>query len=118
MAEKIIRGSDNVFADLGFPDAASHKLKAELVTQIRALVSERKLNQTDAGVIIGVSQPEVSRMFKGHFHEVSVERLMGMLQRLDCEVDIVVHPKSSNLELGKIHLPASSGAHPAQLGLL
>ena len=118
MAEAIIRGTDNVFADLGFPDAGAHKLKAELVTQIRALVGERKLNQTDAGAIIGMSQPEVSRMFKGHFHEVSVERLMGMLQRLDCEVDIVVHPKSSQLNLGTIHLPASAEASPAQPGLL
>jgi predicted XRE-type DNA-binding protein len=113
MGETITRGTDNVFADLGFPDAASHKLKAELVTQIRALVGERKLSQTEAGAIIGISQPEVSRMFKGHFREVSVERLMGMLQRLDCDVDIVVHPISSRLQLGTIHLPASSTARPA-----
>jgi predicted XRE-type DNA-binding protein len=108
MDETITRGTDNVFADLGFPDAASHKLKAELVTQIRALVGERQLNQAEAGSIMGISQPEVSRLFKGRFREVSVERLMGMLQRLDCDVDIVVNPMSSRLKFGAIHLPARS----------
>ena len=31
---KIERGSGNVFADLGCPDAETHLLKAELVTRI------------------------------------------------------------------------------------
>jgi predicted XRE-type DNA-binding protein len=35
-----------------------------------------------AAKVMGVSQPDVSRMLKGHFRDVSVERIMRMLTRL------------------------------------
>ncbi len=45
---KIERGSGNIFADLGLPDADAHLLKAELVTQIDKIIRERRLKQVDA----------------------------------------------------------------------
>ena len=35
MRVRITRGTKNVFADLGFPDAETHRLKAELVTRLQ-----------------------------------------------------------------------------------
>ena len=35
-----------------------------------------------------MSQPDVSRLLNGHFRDVSVERLMRLLTRLGCDVDI------------------------------
>ena len=86
----IKRGSQNLFADLGYADAETHLLKAGLVDRIREIVSATKLTQTDAAKLIGVSQPDVSRLLRGQFRDVSVERLMRMLTRLGCDVDIVV----------------------------
>jgi len=86
----IRRGSGNVFADLGFPDADSHLVKAQLVTRIGEAMSDRKLTQTAASEIIGMSQPDLSRLLKGQFRDVSIERLMRVLTRLGCEVDILV----------------------------
>ena len=43
--EKIERGSGNVFADLGRPDAEAHLLKAELVTRIDRIIRQRRLKQ-------------------------------------------------------------------------
>ena len=40
---KIERGSGNVFADLGRPDAEAHLLKAELVTRIDKIIRQRRL---------------------------------------------------------------------------
>jgi predicted XRE-type DNA-binding protein len=91
----MVVGSDNIFADLGFPDAETHLLKAQIVSEIYRLVTERKLTQVTAGRKIGISQPEVSRLFKGHFREYSVERLMDFLLRLGREVEIVVRPRKS-----------------------
>jgi predicted XRE-type DNA-binding protein len=107
MREPITRGTDNIFADLGFADAKTHKLKAELVLQLRTTVAERGLTQAQAGALIGISQPEVSRIFRGHFGEVSVERLMGMLTRLGCEIDIVVTPAGRHASFPLIHLDAA-----------
>src|SRR5438876_9032891 len=86
----IRRGSKNVFADLGYADADTHLLKAQLMSRVQDTLKDRKLNQTEAAQIMGVSQPDVSRMLKGQFRDVSVERIMRMLAKLGCEVDIVV----------------------------
>ncbi|MDQ3561009.1 MAG: helix-turn-helix domain-containing protein [Pseudomonadota bacterium] len=100
----IRRGSGNVFADLGFPDAASHLLKASLVVRIQDAIDQRGYSQAEAGRIIGISQPDISRMLSGHFRDVSVERLMRFLQALGYEIDIVLR-EAGNPENGQtIHL--------------
>ena len=85
---KIDGGSGNIFADLGLPDADTHFLKAQIVSEIHRLAKERKLTQVQVGRRIGISQPEVSRMFKGHFREYSIERLMEFLTGFDRDVEI------------------------------
>ena len=100
---KVERSSGNVFADLGYADSAGHYAKAELVRKIGAVMAERRLSQSAAARLVGVSQPDISRLFGGRFRDVSVERLPRMLQRLDCEVDIVV--QHAGHEVGEaIHL--------------
>jgi predicted XRE-type DNA-binding protein len=96
-------GSGNIFADLGLPDADTHFLKAQIVSEIYRLTNERNLTQADAGKLMGITQPEVSRMFKGRFREYSVERLMGFLTRFDRDVEIVAKPhRGKNGEGGRI----------------
>ena len=87
---RITRGTNNVFADLGFPDAETHLLKAELVTRIQRVITAQELTQIAAAKRMGLSQPDVSRLLNGHFRDVSVERLMRLLTRLGCDVDITV----------------------------
>jgi predicted XRE-type DNA-binding protein len=100
---KIERGSGNVFADLGFADPLSHRAKAELVRKLAAVMSERRLSQSAAAKLVGVSQPDISRLLRGHLRDFSVERLLRMLQLLDCEVDIIV--QHAGHEVGEaIHL--------------
>jgi predicted XRE-type DNA-binding protein len=103
----IRRGTANVFADLGFPDADTHFLKAQLMSRVQDTLEGRKLNQTEAAQVMGVSQPDVSRMLKGQFRDVSVERLMRMLARLGCEVDIVIKPQGRKKAYATIHLDAA-----------
>lgn len=87
-------GSENVFADLGFPDADAHFLKAQIVAELYQLSTALKLTQSKAGELMGISQPEVSRLFKGHFREYSVERLMGFLTAFDRDVEIISRPRT------------------------
>lgn len=86
--------SGNIFADLGLPDADSHFLKAQIVAELYRLTNERKLTQAKAGLLMGVSQPEVSRLFKGNFREYSIERLMTFLTAFDRDVEIVSRPRT------------------------
>jgi predicted XRE-type DNA-binding protein len=86
----IEQGSGNVFADLGLADATGHRAKAELVRKLAAVMKEAGLNQSATARLVGVSQPDISRLLSGRFRDVSIERLLTMLQRLDCDVAISV----------------------------
>ncbi len=89
----VTKGSDNIFADIDVADAKSHKLKAELVQKLRLAIRERKLTQGRAAQTLGISQPDVSKLLRGSFREVSLERLMRHLTRLEMDVDITVRRK-------------------------
>jgi predicted XRE-type DNA-binding protein len=101
-ALKVQASSGNIFADLGLPDAGPHLLKAQIVAEIYRLASAKKLNQAQVGKRLGISQPEVSRMFKGHFREYSIERLMAFLTSFDRDVEIVVRPHKKSGKTGRI----------------
>ena len=86
----VLRGTANVFADLGFADAETHLLKAQLVTRIQRAINAQELTQVAAAKVMGLSQPDVSRLLNGQFRDMSVERLMRLLIRLGCDVDITI----------------------------
>ena len=87
---KIERGSGNVFADLGLPDAETQLLKAELVTRIDRIIRQRRLKQVEAAKLLGLSQPDVSRLMRVDFREYSMERLLRLLTALGRDVDIII----------------------------
>ncbi len=79
---KIRRGTNNVFADLGFSDPDTHLLKAQLVSRIDEIMLDKKLTQAQAALAMGISEPDVSRLLKGQFRDDSVERIMRMLTHI------------------------------------
>ena len=98
---KIEESSGNIFSDLGFCDeeAKEELLKAQLGAEIFRILSDRQLTQTEAAKILGVKQPEISRLKGGKFSYYSVERLMRFLDRLNCEVSIhIIRPESEGAE--------------------
>ena len=99
-------GSGNVFADLGLADADAHIVKAELVTRIDAIVRQRGITQAEAARLLGLSQPDVSRLLRGDFREYSLERLLRLLTALGRDIDIVIRqPRSAGA--GKLRVAAT-----------
>ncbi len=98
---KIEQGSGNVFEDLGCPDADAHLLKAELVTRIDEIIRQRGLKQVEAAKLLGLSQPDVSRLLRGSFREYSMERLLRFLTVLGRDVEIVIR-RSRSQRVGRI----------------
>lgn len=86
------KSKGNVFADLGVPDAGEHHVKSGIVAEIYKIVKSRRLTQVQAAEVMGITQPQVSRMFRGHFREYSVLRLINFLTVFDRDVDIVIRP--------------------------
>ena len=102
---KIERGSANVFADLGLPDPDTHLLKAELVTRIDKIIRQRGLKQVEAAKLLGLSQPDVSRLLRGNFREYSMERLLRLLTALGRDVDIIIRESHSEHQ-GRLRVEA------------
>lgn len=92
---KIKRSSGNVFADLNLPEADVQLLKADLVTRIDAIIRQRRLTQLEAAKVLGLSQPDVSRLLRGNFREYSVDRLLRLLTALGRDVEIVIRKPRS-----------------------
>jgi predicted XRE-type DNA-binding protein len=84
----------NVYADLGFADAAEMLAKARIVAQIGRIIQARKLTQVQAAELLGIDQPKVSALLRGHFKGYSQERLIGFLTKLGMDVEIVVRPRA------------------------
>jgi predicted XRE-type DNA-binding protein len=96
------RGTGNIFADLSLPNAEEHQLKAALVVQLKRLMAEREITQTEAAKLIEMKQPDLSKLLRGHFKLVSVEKLMRMLTAFDQDVEITVKPHRKRGEAGRI----------------
>jgi predicted XRE-type DNA-binding protein len=101
-------GSGSIFADLGLPKAEEHQLKAALVVQLKKLIAEREITQTDAAKLVEMKQPDLSKLLRGQFKLVSVEKLMRMLTAFDQDVEITVKPHRKRGESGRItFIPAA-----------
>lgn len=97
-------GSRNVFKDLGLPNADEHLVKAQLVYKIDAILKERKLKQVEAGKLLGIPQPDVSKMLRGEFRQFSVERLLRFIVALNHDVEIVVRPHRGHGDAAALHV--------------
>ena len=89
------KSSGNVFKDLGLLDAEELFLKAKLGFEVFQIIEKRKLTQTAAAKILGVKQPEISRLKQGKFNHYSVERLMTFLNRLNHDIEICIIPSEN-----------------------
>jgi predicted XRE-type DNA-binding protein len=105
--ERITRGTGNVFADLGFPDAAERQAKLRLAYALNQLLDGRKLSQAEAAGILGVSQPKVSALRNYKLAGFSVERLMNLLTALGQDVEIVIRQKPRSRKAARISVVAA-----------
>ena len=97
-------GSGNVFQDIGVPNPEEHLVKAQLVFRIDGILKERHLKQVEAADLLGIRQPDVSKMLRGEFRQFSVERLMRFLVALNQDVEIVVKPHRGRSDAPALHV--------------
>ena len=105
--ERVIRGTGNVFADLGFSDAAERQAKLRLAYALNQVLEARKLSQADAAKVLRVTQPKVSALRHYKLAGFSVERLMNLLTALDQDVEIVIRRKPRSRRAARISVVAA-----------
>jgi|SRR3954469_11957326 len=105
-SRKVTRGSTNVFADLGYPDAEERQTKLRLAHAINTTIGEKGLAQSPAARL-GVSQPKISALANYQLDGFSLERLMTFLTALDQDVEIVIRRKPRSRNTGRISVIAA-----------
>ena len=91
--DSITRGTGNVFADLGLPDAVDRQTKTRLALAINRIIKVQRLKQVDAARLLGVPQPKVSALVNYRLDGFSAEKLMAFIVALGRDVDIIVRPR-------------------------
>lgn len=94
---ELIRGSGNVFRDLGHPNAEAEHLRAVLAAEIIKTLDARSLTVRAAAALTGIAAADFSRLRRARLDRFTIDRLMAILARLDCRVEILVnlHPEAA-----------------------
>ncbi len=117
--DTITRGTGNVFADLGYPDANERQTKLRLAHMLNSVIARHRLTQAAAAGKLGINQPKISALAHYRLGGFSVERLMSFLTSLDQDVDIVIRGKPRSRSAGRISVtavPERTPAHPRPAG--
>lgn len=102
---EIIRGSGNVFRDLGHPDADREQLRALLASRIIGVLDDRKLTVRAAHGVTGAAAADFSRIRKANLSRFTIDRLMTILANLGQEVEVTVnvHPRRAHAGTMELH---------------
>jgi predicted XRE-type DNA-binding protein len=110
----IVEGCGNVFEDLGLPDADILQVKATMAIYIWKIISERRLTQKQAAVLLGIDQPGVSDIMRGHLRGYSTDRLIRFLTTLGHDVEVVVTERAPSARRpGKLRVRNAVAPAPA-----
>lgn len=85
---KYEHSSGNIFKDLGLPNPELEDIKVQLAVRVFRIIKQKKLTQHQVAKLLGVDQPEISKLKNGHYFRFSLERLFYFLNRLHYNVDI------------------------------
>ena len=94
---ELVRGSGNVFADFGVPDADLRQFRASLAAEIIKTLDAQALSVREAEKRTGFSAADFSRIRQVKLERFTVDRLMRILDRLNCDVHVSlsVAPRAS-----------------------
>lgn len=95
MREKLalVKGSGNVFRDFNHPNADVEQLKSILAAKIIGILNDQELSVRKAEGSTGVKASEFSRIRNAHLERFTIDRLMTIINRLNCRVDVKVSVK-------------------------
>ena len=101
----MVRGSGNVFQDVGFPEAEARNLvlRSELMIRIEEFVKRSDLTQARAAARLGLTQPRLNALLRGKIDQFSLDALVNAAKE-----NITGDPRKHMLTCG----PAA----PAQAG--
>lgn len=86
----VVRGSGNVFLDLGFENPDGEQLKAILVAEIIRKLDAESLSVRKAQALTGVAAADFSRIRTADLGRFTIDRLMMIVNRLGSRIEVAV----------------------------
>jgi predicted XRE-type DNA-binding protein len=86
----VVRGSGNVFRDLGQRNADAEQFKAILAAEIIKALDRESLSVRAAHGRTGIAAADFSRIRNADLGRFTVDRLMSILNRLGARVEVKV----------------------------
>ena len=99
---KVVRGSGNVFRDLGHANADAEQFKAILAAEIIKALDREHLTVRAAHDCTGIAAADFSRIRNADLGRFTVDRLMTVINRLGSRIEVKVTVRR-----------AEAGAHEA-----
>ena len=87
---EVVRGSGNVFRDLGRENADAEQFKAILAAEIIKALDKEQLTVRAAHDRTGIAAADFSRIRTADLGRFTVDRLMSILNRLGSRVDVKI----------------------------
>lgn len=96
---ELVRGSGNVFRDLGLANADMEHLRAQLAAEIIGIVRQKILTQNEAAKLTGLTRAEVSHIKNARLAGFTIDRMVTVLGKLDHQVNVEVwkYPEARTL---------------------
>jgi predicted XRE-type DNA-binding protein len=93
---ELVRGSGNVFRDLGHKGGDVEQTKALLAAEIVGVLDDQKLSTRKAAALSGIDHSEFARIRNAKLDRFTIDRLVTILNRLgqQVDVDVSVRPAS------------------------
>ncbi|HXD30201.1 MAG TPA: helix-turn-helix transcriptional regulator [Pyrinomonadaceae bacterium] len=103
---EVVKGSGNVFRDLGHKNADANQVKAILAAEIIKALDRDALSVRNAQVRTGIAAADFSRIRNADLGRFTVDRLMSIINRLGSRVEVKI--KVRRAEKIAHSVPASS----------
>jgi predicted XRE-type DNA-binding protein len=87
---EVVRGSGNVFRDLGHKNADAEQFKALLAAEIIKALDREHLTVRAAHARTGIAAADFSRIRNADLDRFTVDRLMSIINRLGSRVEVRV----------------------------
>jgi predicted XRE-type DNA-binding protein len=85
-----VAGGDNVFRDLGFPEAEAQNLllRTDLVIHIRKVIDKLGVTQAEAAKRAGITQPRMNDLVKGRTQKFTLDALVKVASSFGYSVQL------------------------------
>ena len=90
---EVMRGSGNVYRDLGHDDADVKQFKALLATEIIKALDRDGLTVRAAHARTGIAAADFSRIRNADLSRFTLDRLVGIINRLGARVEVKLKVK-------------------------